>query len=151
MPMGAARWLAARLAEARLRVGKLMSPVTVSSDGISVSLDILPGGAASVRYDRFVIATGPEYRLSKSRNPLIRQMLECGLAKLCVARSSDGRDVELGGFLTSGLELVDLPRVYAMGAAVRGEYFAVHSFPALRRHARMILDGIERAGINVPT
>jgi hypothetical protein len=49
---------------------------------------------------------------------------------------------EIGGFDTKGLELKGLPGVFAMGAAVRGEWYAVHSFPALAQHTGIIADKI---------
>lgn len=147
MPLSTARWWAAQLATGRLRIGKLGSEVTVSRSEVRARIHGNPGGARDMTFDKLVIATGPEYRLSKSRNPLIRQMLDSGLAQPYIAKNADGQEIELGGFLTRNLELAGLPGVFGMGATVRGEYFAVHSYPALARHAAIIAEAIERKSL----
>ena len=87
-----------------------------------------------MQYRWIVLATGTEYCVTRSENPLIRQLLETGLARPCFAG-----DLEIGGLETTNLQLNGLPDVFAMGALVRGEDFAVHSFPALVRHAKSIV------------
>ncbi len=118
MQMGTAVWLAERMREGRIEV-----------------LRAEAGGDGLRGYDRVVVATGPEYRASLTRNPLLRQMLSTGLARPC--RSDDG--FELGGLQTRDYQLADAPGIWAMGSLVRGEDFAVHAYPALARHARAIV------------
>ncbi|HEX6369801.1 MAG TPA: FAD/NAD(P)-binding protein [Longimicrobium sp.] len=138
MQLGTARWLGAQLALGRIGVGQLKSDVVVGDKVIRANVSFLPGAPVEVRYDRLVIATGPEYRVSRTKNPIIRQMLERSLAW---PGTADG--VELGGFETTEMQVAGLPGVFAMGALVRGEDFAVHSFPALARHARLIINQLE--------
>ena len=118
MQMGTARWLEAMIADGRVTVGAAGSDRPLPE------------------YDRLVVATGPEYRVSRSGNPMLRQMLATGLARPHAA-PSDG--YEIGGLQTRGFQLTDAPGIYAMGSLVRGEDFAVHGFPALARHARAIV------------
>jgi uncharacterized NAD(P)/FAD-binding protein YdhS len=139
MPISTARWIANQLAQGRLRVGKASRDILVTDQQVSLTAEFLPGGSEFAVYDWLVLATGPEYRLSRSESPLIRQILSTGLAKPYLIG-----DIDIGGFVTKDLELVELPNVFAMGALVRGEDFAVHSFPALARHARVIADGLRR-------
>jgi uncharacterized NAD(P)/FAD-binding protein YdhS len=112
---GTAVWLRERMEEGRITVGS-------ARDGN------LPA------YDRIVVATGPEYHALRNSNPLIRQMLRDGLAQSCAAPSG----YELGGLWTRNLQLANSPGIWAMGSLVRGEEFAVHGYPSLERHARII-------------
>ncbi len=114
MLAGSARWLADRLAEGSVTVGS-------TSAGLPA-------------YDKIVIATGPEYRISKTTNPVIRQMLDSGLARPCHAPSG-----ELGGLWTQDCQLRTAPGIFAMGSVLRSEFYAVHGYPALDLHARIIL------------
>ena len=86
-------------------------------------------------HDCIVAATGPEYRVSRTANPLLRNLLA---SRFAIPYEIEG--FELGGLRTDGFSVVGHPNVYAMGALVRGEDFSVHSFPALRRHAAEIID-----------
>jgi hypothetical protein len=113
MQMGTALWLQKMIKSKRIVVG------------------LPPPGA----FDRLVVATGPEYRSSQTTNPLIRAVIDSGIGRPCFA--ADG--TELGGLKTANLQLVGARGIWAMGALVRGEEFAVHSYPALARHARIIV------------
>ena len=86
--------------------------------------------------DRLVVATGPEYRVSRTTNPLVGQMVEARLAE-AYRNGPDG--FEIGGLRTRGFQLVGAPGVWAMGALLRGEDFAVHGYPSLARHAKAIV------------
>jgi hypothetical protein len=137
MQMPTANWLASQLALEKITVGKLGTAgvVYLSNRYAHAKVDLLPGGARQLTSDWVVVATGPEYRLSQSKNPLVRQLLDTRLATACRIDN-----FEVGGFATTNLELDGLPGVYAMGAMVRGEDYAVHSFPALKRHAEVIAE-----------
>ncbi|MFN9431770.1 MAG: FAD/NAD(P)-binding protein [Acidobacteriota bacterium] len=140
MQPATARWVLEAMKAGQVRVGSVGEGVIrVNDRGVTGSLTLLPGGPVDIRAGHLVVATGPQYELSKSSNPLIRQLLDEGRAK-----AYQIGDLEIGGFLTQGLELAGMPGVYAMGALVRGEDYAVHSFPALRRHARIIADALSR-------
>ena len=93
-------------------------------------------------HNRIVLATGPEYNVSKSQNPFLQKLLATGIAAPCMVNGE-----EIGGFATTNFQVGDAPRLFAMGALVRGQDFAVHSFPALARHARAIvaqLNGLKK-------
>jgi uncharacterized NAD(P)/FAD-binding protein YdhS len=139
MPRPTAMWLAARLAENRMHIAQTLAPIEVSSDAVLARLRLLPGGEKEMTFDRLVVATGPEYLLSRCQSPLIRQVLQTGLARTA---SIGGREV--GGFLTKDFELVGMEGVYAMGSLVYGEDLAIHSFPALTRHGRLIAGRVSR-------
>lgn len=114
MQMGTALWLLDAMEQGKVSVGRA---------------EVLPA------HDRVVLATGPEYRVTRSDNPLLQQILAAGIAKPhCAPR--DG--FEIGGLSTSGLQLVGSPGVWVMGALARGEDFAIHGYPALAKHARII-------------
>lgn len=141
-PIATAKWLAGRIAEGRLRVGRLPSDVTVGKDNVWAEIEFPLVGIRRIQYGWIVLATGTEYRVTRSENPLIHQLLGTGLAKPCFAG-----DEEIGGLATTNLQLEGLPDVFAMGAMVRGEDLAVHSFPALVRHAKSIVKTLlERHG-----
>jgi uncharacterized NAD(P)/FAD-binding protein YdhS len=116
MQRGTSLWLAARMAEGRITMGRA------------------PGSELPV-HDRLVVATGPEYRVSRSRNPLMRQMPAEGLARPHAAPSG----YEIGGLRTHNFGLPEAPGVWAMGSLLRGEDFAVHGYPSLARHAKVIV------------
>jgi uncharacterized NAD(P)/FAD-binding protein YdhS len=136
MQAATARWQVSVMKTGQVRVGAIgEGGIEVGEGGVCCTATLLPGGEANLKAGHLVVATGPEYRLSVSQNPLIRQMLDEGLAEPYRLGN-----LEIGGFRTQGLELAGLPGVFAMGALVRGEYYAVHSFPALGRHAKTIVD-----------
>lgn len=115
MPMATAQWLLQQYDDGRITVD--------TTD------------AAFPDHDYVVVATGPEYRISRTANPLLKNLLASGFVTPCEIEG-----YELGGLKTEGFGIIGHPNVYAMGALVRGEDFAVHSFPALRRHAAEIVD-----------
>ena len=138
MQPATARWLAGVMKTGQVRVGSVgQGVIQVGDHGVATPVTLLPGGAVEVNAEHLVVATGPQYELSKSRNPLIRQLLDEGLAETYQIGQR-----EIGGFRTQGLEVVGMPGVFAMGALVRGEDYAVHSFPALARHAKIIADAL---------
>ncbi len=112
---GTAIWLRDRMVEGRVTVGS-----TTTS---------LP------EFDRLVVATGPEYRVARTTNPLIRQMLASALAR--PSRTPSGH--ELGGLWTRDFQLATAPGIFAMGSLARGEDFAVHGYPSLDKHAKAIV------------
>ncbi len=134
MPIETAGWLADRLDAGILRVGRLMQPISIRLRRFEASLLLLPGGRTVATYDQLVIATGPEWRLTEGRSPLIQQMLSEGW----------GVADPFGGFETGNFELTTVENVFAIGGLVRGEDFAVHSVPALVRHSRAIESTIRR-------
>jgi uncharacterized NAD(P)/FAD-binding protein YdhS len=89
-------------------------------------------------HSRIVVATGPEFRVTKSRNPLLRYLLDSGQARPDMAGNT-----ELGGLAMTNFQIDGLPRVFGMGALARGQSFAVHSFPALVGHAKAIVDQLQ--------
>jgi uncharacterized NAD(P)/FAD-binding protein YdhS len=117
MPLSTAEWLEKRLTDGR---------VIISSTATEVP-----------SHTRIVVATGLEYRLTKSHNPLLRYLLNSGQARPSMAGAT-----ELGGFAMTNFQIDNLPGVFGMGALARGQYFAVHSFPALAAHAKAIVDQI---------
>ncbi len=128
MPIEAARWLARNLEDGTVRVSRLLKPIAITPEGLVAVIGRLPGGHTLRTYDHIVIATGPEWDLKKGGGKLIQQLLRDGLA------TAD----PMGGFTTSNFELSLSPGLFAMGGNVRGEDFAVHSLPALVRHAKGI-------------
>ena len=133
-PLATSRWLAAQLASGDVRVGRIPGIVEVDKRHVIAEVELTPGGCRRAQYHWLVLATGPEYHVSKTESGLIRRLLEAGLAKPCMAAGE-----EIGGLATYNLELDGLTNVFAMGALVRGEELAVHSFPALARHAESIV------------
>lgn len=51
-----------------------------------------------------------------------------------------GHRSQAGGLRTHGFQLTESPGVWAMGALVRGEDFAIHGYPSLAQHAHMIVE-----------
>jgi uncharacterized NAD(P)/FAD-binding protein YdhS len=128
MPIEAAEWLAGNLREGRIRVGRLARRVAADRQPMEAQVQFGLAGLETVSYDHLVLATGPEWNVTKVETGLIPQLLRDGIA------SPD----PMGGFATRDFELAAAPNVFALGGNVRGEDFAVHSLPALVRHAKAI-------------
>ena len=66
-------------------------------------------------HTRIDIATGPECRVTLTRYPLLRYLLDSGQAKPYMAGKA-----ELGGLAMTDFPVDRMPSVYAMGALARG-------------------------------
>jgi uncharacterized NAD(P)/FAD-binding protein YdhS len=127
MPIETGEWLIARLEAGALRIAR--EPVwTARETDMLAEAFFMPGGRQQVRYEHVVVATGPQWDLCESATPLQEHLLRSGLAK----------KHKRGGFETVNFELANSPNIFGMGGQVRGEDFAVHSLPALVRHAAAI-------------
>jgi uncharacterized NAD(P)/FAD-binding protein YdhS len=128
MPIESAEWLADKIETNQIRIGRLLPKIKKGRNGWLTSVKFDNETVEEIEYSTLFNATGPNYDFTQSSSTLIRNLLKDGLAE------AD----PLGGFVTVNFELVGSPNVFATGAALRSEYFAVHSMPALSRHSEVI-------------
>lgn len=114
------------------RIGSLrgaVERVTADASGVKVSVRTPQGEAVSIDADRVFNCIGPTLRLSDSRDPLIRSLLDSGLAvtdeaSLGLSADTQGRLRQADGSAA--------PNVFVLGALRRGDLWESTAVPELR-------------------
>lgn len=124
------------VAEGRLRVmaGRVLG-ATAKADGIEVELR--PRGAASAQRKLFAYAfncTGPLHSVDRTRDPLLRSLLDAG----------EVRPDELGMGLDVDAESRAGERLWALGPLTKGRYWEIIAVPDIRDQAATVADDVAR-------
>lgn len=130
-----ARQLAAMIAEERLQVmaGRVRF-MEKTGDELTVSLDRRGGQPEERRFGLAFNCTGPLGEMSRTRVPLLRQLLNGGL----VQADDLGMGVAVGGPGRAG------ERLWAVGPLTKGTYWEIVAVPDIRRQAAEIAEDIAK-------
>jgi uncharacterized NAD(P)/FAD-binding protein YdhS len=94
-------------------------------------------GASESRSETFAYAfncTGPLHSISRSKDPLLRSLLDAGQVK----PDHLGIGLEIGGTCRAGEHL------WAMGPLTKGRYWEIIAVPDIREQAAAVAEDIER-------
>jgi uncharacterized NAD(P)/FAD-binding protein YdhS len=105
-----------------------------SAEGGIVTIDRRGGGTVERQVAGVVNCTGPEGRLSRVDDPLIRQLLESGWARPDAL--GIGLDVDEESRVSGD------PRLYAIGPLTRGTFWEIVAVPDIRGQARRVAEAI---------
>lgn len=133
-----AQTIARLAAEGRLEImaGRIVS--ASETDG-SLQVDIRRRGAASPQTMRFAYAfncTGPLHSIGRTRDPLLRSLLDAGQVRpdhLGIGLEVDGRSRPAGG-----------DRLWALGPLTKGRYWEIIAVPDIREQAAVVAEDIVR-------
>jgi uncharacterized NAD(P)/FAD-binding protein YdhS len=130
--------------ERALRSGRLsvhrgrISAARISDS--AVALDIVSGDTRmTLRAAHVVNCTGPSSDLSRVDRPLVRQLLESGLARPDALHLGIDADETLRAIGSDGGPVQNL---YAMGPLLRGLWYETTAIPEIRAHAASIASAI---------
>jgi uncharacterized NAD(P)/FAD-binding protein YdhS len=104
-----------------------------SCDAGTVSIDVRGGGEVQRQVAGVVNCTGPEGRIDRVKDPLIRQLLETGRAR--PDPLGIGLDVD-GGSRLIDRDGAASERFYALGPLTRGAFWEIVAVPDIRGQAR---------------
>lgn len=119
-----------------IRAGRIIS---AAERGQALQVDIRRRGAVEPRRMTFDFAfncTGPLHVIEHTRDPLLRSLLDAGMARpdqLNVGLEVDGQSRVAGG-----------ERLWALGPLTKGRYWEIIAVPDIREQAAAIADDIER-------
>jgi uncharacterized NAD(P)/FAD-binding protein YdhS len=100
----------------------------------TVTIDLRGGGTVERQVAGVVNCTGPEGRIARVDDPLIRQLLESGRARpdtLGIGLEVDEQSRVSGD-----------PRLYALGPLTRGTFWEIVAVPDIRGQARRVAEAI---------
>lgn len=128
--------VARMVGEGRLEIvaGKIVS-ATEADDGLEVQFR--RRGSSTVREGRFAYAfncTGPLHSMERSRDPLLRSLLDSGE----VRPDALGIGLEVDSNSRAG------ERLWALGPLTKGRYWEIIAVPDIREQAAAVADDIER-------
>ncbi|MTJ80828.1 MAG: NAD(P)-binding protein [Telmatospirillum sp.] len=127
------------LARGRLRVlaGQILS-ADISGDGVALSVRPRGGdGRITLEADHVINCSGPASDYSRTRNPLLRHLIESGLAR--------PDPLGLGLDVDAGLHLLDAggrphDRLFALGPVTKGRFWETTAVPEIRRQALFLAE-----------
>jgi uncharacterized NAD(P)/FAD-binding protein YdhS len=108
-------------------------------DGGTVTIDRRGGGVAHRQIAGVVNCTGPEGRIERVDDPLIRQLLESGRARPDALRI--GLDADDGSRVIGAGGAPDA-HLYALGPLTRGTFWEIVAVPDIRGQARRVAEAI---------
>ena len=130
--------LARLVGEGRLEVmaGRVIS-ATESESGLEVEVR-RRGGAQAQRlaFDFAFNCTGPLHSIGRTRDPLLRSLLDAGAAR--PDRLGIGLDVDDHSRVEGG------ERLWALGPLTKGRFWEIIAVPDIREQAAVVADDIER-------
>jgi uncharacterized NAD(P)/FAD-binding protein YdhS len=107
-----------------------------AESGVDVTVATRPGPMSLVLNVGMIInCTGPEADLGRVDDPLVRQLLQCGLARPDPV--GVGIDVDAHGALVDAAGRVS-DRLFYIGPLLRGRDWEATAVPELRQHARRL-------------
>jgi len=128
--------IAQMIAEGRLQV--VAGRITAARDTAEgVEVDYVRRGDSRARTDTFAYAfnsTGPLHSITRSKDPLLRSLLDAGLVK----PDHLGIGVEVSDDCVAGT------RLWAMGPLTKGRYWEIIAVPDIREQAAAVADDIAR-------
>jgi len=128
--------IASLIAEDRLEIlGGRVIAARDEAEGIRVS--ILRRGSsepAERSYALIINCTGPLHGMSRTINPLLRSLLDAGLAQ--------PDTIDIGLDVDDQARVSGANRLWAMGALTKGRYWEMIAVPDIRGQAAMIAEGI---------
>jgi uncharacterized NAD(P)/FAD-binding protein YdhS len=130
--------IARLVAEGRLEImaGRILS---AADTGSGLQVEIRRRGAPEARQMAFDFAfncTGPLHSIDRTRDPLLRSLLDAGEAhpdQLNIGLEVDARSRVTGG-----------ERLWALGPLTKGRYWEIIAVPDIREQAAVVADDIER-------
>jgi uncharacterized NAD(P)/FAD-binding protein YdhS len=130
--------VARMIAEGRLEIiaGRI---VTAREDDSALAVEYRRRGASSMQSERFANAfncTGPLHSMARTRDPLLRSLLDAGQARpdhLGIGLEVDERS-----------RLVGSDRLWALGPLTKGRYWEIIAVPDIREQAAAVADDIAR-------
>jgi uncharacterized NAD(P)/FAD-binding protein YdhS len=127
-----ARRIADLIAEGRLEIaaGRLQS---ARSDGDSVVVEIQRRGSSvsrPVRVSAVIDCTGPLQGVGRTANPLLRSLLDSGVAR--------PDSIDLGLELDGGARVAGSERLWALGSLTKGRYWEIVAVPDIRAQAAAV-------------
>jgi uncharacterized NAD(P)/FAD-binding protein YdhS len=130
--------VARMVSEGRLEIvaGRVVS---AADRGDSLDIEIRRRGAAEPRQMRFDFAfncTGPLHAIDRTRDPLLRSLLDAGAARpdqLDIGLEVDPQSRVAGG-----------ERLWALGPLTKGRYWEIIAVPDIREQAAAVAEDIER-------
>ena len=115
-----------------IAAGRVRS-IRETEDGMDVEIARRRGGVETRRFDKVFNCTGPLGAMARTRNPVVKQMLDDGLIAidlLGIALAVDERDRAGVG-------------VWAMGPMTKGRYWEIIAVPDIRGQAASVAADIE--------
>ena len=106
-----------------------------SDEGLDVEIKLRGTGVS--RFEHFDVAincTGPLHALARTRNPLLRDLLDQGL----IRPDTLGIGIELG----NDARVADSNDLWAIGPLTKGRYWEITAVPDIREQAAGIVDAI---------
>lgn len=136
--------IARLVGEGRLEViaGRI---IAARETGEGLEVDIRRRGASSAQSMRFAYAfncTGPLHSIGRTRDPLLRSLLDAGNARpdhLGIGLEVDDRSRAAGG-----------ERLWALGPLTKGRYWEIIAVPDIREQAAAVAEDIVREFANEP-
>jgi uncharacterized NAD(P)/FAD-binding protein YdhS len=127
-----ARRIADLIAEGRLEIaaGRLQS---ARSDGDSVVVEMQRRGSSvsrPVRVSAVIDCTGPLQGVGRTANPLLRSLLDSGVAR--------PDSIDLGLELDGGARVAGSERLWALGSLTKGRYWEIVAVPDIRAQAAAV-------------
>lgn len=125
-----------RIAAGRLEIAAgRISSIEADDDALSVTFCRRGSGAVERRRFGYVFnCTGPLHDIGRTRDPLLRQLLDDGLAepdRLGIGLEVDGRS-----------RVHPARRLWALGALTKGRYWEIIAVPDIRTQAAAVADDI---------
>ena len=126
------------IAEGRLQVmaGRVVS---AQSSDRGLEVEIRRRGASSSKPLHFAYAfncTGPLHSISRTRDPLLRSLLDAGLVR--------PDHLGMGLEVTEQSRAVGGERLWALGPLTKGRYWEIIAVPDIREQAAAVADDIAR-------
>lgn len=134
MPPQVHRWIGALMASGALRsaAGRVLD-VRRAKDHFTVTYQPRGGGESiRIAVDHIVNCTGPNADLSRSSDPLLRQLLANGVAR--THATGLGLDVEYTGRVIDSAGKAQ-PRLFALGPVTQGAFWETTAVPEIRANA----------------
>ena len=88
------------------------------------------------RFALVINCTGPLHAMSRTRDPLLRSLLDQGLAR--------PDDLDIGLALGEGPRVAGADRLWAVGPLTKGRYWEIVAVPDIREQAAAVAAGISR-------
>jgi uncharacterized NAD(P)/FAD-binding protein YdhS len=131
-----ARTVASLVCEGRLEViaGRILA-VRENDDGLNVQIRRRrASGPEAMRFDYAFNCTGPLHAISRTRDPLLRGLLDAGQV----------RPDDLGIGLAADEQSRAGRRLWALGPLTKGRYWEIVAVPDIREQAAAVAEDIER-------
>jgi uncharacterized NAD(P)/FAD-binding protein YdhS len=126
------------IADGRLQVmaGRIVS---ARDAGTGMEVDIRRRGAASaqtLRFDYAFNCTGPLHSMSRTKNPLLRSLLDAGAVR--------PDHLDIGFEVDAHCHAAGAERLWALGPLTKGRYWEIVAVPDIREQAAAVADDIKR-------